>query len=70
MAVSNIPTRYALVKRMEVLLKQIDDYFQDADEWGLPLEQSDPHGQLMAIRKGLIQSLEREGRIRRERIIK
>jgi hypothetical protein len=60
----NIPTRYALIKRMEKLLKEIDDYFDDASNYGLSVAEADPKGEMMAWRKGLIASLEREGRLR------
>lgn len=60
-AVKNIPTRYALVKRAKKLLKEIDDYFEEAADFGLSLTDSDPRGEMVAIRKGLIAMLEREG---------
>lgn len=59
----NIPTRYALVKRMQKLLKEIDDYFEDAESYGLTVAEADPKGEMMAWRKGLVASLEREGRL-------
>jgi hypothetical protein len=59
----NIPTRYALVKRMHKLLKEIDDYFEDAADHGLTVAEADPKGEMMAWRKGLVASLEREGRL-------
>lgn len=65
-AVTNIRTRFALVKRAEKLLKEIDDYFQDADHFGLSVAEADPRGELVAIRKGLIHMLEREGRINKQ----
>ena len=64
-AVTNIRTRFALVKRAEKLLKEIDDYFEDAANFGLSVEDADPRGELVAIRKGLIHMLEREGQIKR-----
>lgn len=66
MTVKNIPTRYALVKRMEKLLKEIDDYFEDAADYGVSVQDADPDGMMQSIRKGLIESLTREGRIRIE----
>lgn len=60
----NIPTRYALIKRLEKLLKEIDDYLQEASDYGLTLAESDPKGEMMAIRRGIIASLENEGRLR------
>jgi len=58
------PARYALIKRVEKLLKEIDDYFDDANEFGLSVEQADPRGDLTKIRIGLISTLVREGRIK------
>lgn len=60
----NIQTRYALIKRMEKLLKDIDDYFDDCDAYGLTMAEADPKGEMMAWRRGLVASLEREGRLR------
>ncbi len=59
----NIPTRYALVKRMQKLLKEIDDYFDDAANYGLTTAEADPKGEMMELRKSLTASLEREGRL-------
>lgn len=61
--VKNIPTRYALIKRMQKLLKEIDDFFEEAADFGLSVQEADPDGQMMSMRKGLIASLEREKRL-------
>ncbi len=60
----NIPTRYALVKRAEKILREIDDFFQDADDFGLTIKEADPKGALIKIRAGIISMLENEGRIK------
>lgn len=61
----NIPTRYALIKRMEKLLKEIDDYFEVASSYGLSVLEADPGEVLIKIRAGLIKSLQNEGRLRK-----
>lgn len=63
-AVRNIPTRFALVKRAEKLLKEINDYFDEADSFGLSIAEADPRGEMMAMKTGLLAMLEREGRIK------
>jgi hypothetical protein len=63
-AVHNISTRYALVKRATKMLEDIDDYFEDAADFGLSVEEADPRGEMVAIRKGLIEMLENERRIK------
>lgn len=68
--VKNIPTRFALVKRAQKILKDIDDYFEDTSDYGLSLQEADPDGMMMRMRKGLIEMLEREGRLRAEGKIK
>jgi hypothetical protein len=60
---THIPTRYALVKRMQKILKDIDDYYQDCDDFGLTLKEADPDGVMGKIRAGLIDSLDREKRL-------
>ena len=62
-AVTNIRTRFAIVKRAKKMLKDIDVLFEDADDFGVSVEELDPRGELVAIRKGLIAMLEREGRL-------
>lgn len=59
----NIPTRYAIVKRAEKMLKEIDSYFEDAADHGLSVAEADPTGEMMGWRKGIIAMLEREGRL-------
>ncbi len=59
----NIPTRFAIVKRAEKLLKEIDDYFEEASTFGLSVKEADPKGEMMGWRKGIIAMLEREGRL-------
>lgn len=61
--VRNIPTRLALVKRAEKLLKEIIDYFEEAGSFGLSVEEADPRGEMVAIKNGLVAMLEREGRL-------
>jgi hypothetical protein len=56
----NIPTRYAIVMRAKKLLKEIDDYFEDAANFGLNVKEADPTGEMMGWRKGIIAMLERE----------
>ena len=63
-AARNIPTRFAIVKRAEKILKEVDDYFEDAANFGLSVEEADPRGELVAVRKGIIAMLERERRLR------
>jgi hypothetical protein len=57
---THIPTRYALVKRVAKLLAEIDDYFEDAAYFGLTVAEADPKGELVNMRKGCIECLERE----------
>lgn len=64
MTVANIPTRFAIVRRAERILKEVDDYFEDAADFGLSVTDADPKGELVAIRKGIIAMLERERRIK------
>lgn len=61
----HIPTRYALIKRAEKILAEIDKYFEDADSFGLSLAESDPASFLVNMRKGIIAMLQREGRLPR-----
>jgi ABC-type enterochelin transport system substrate-binding protein len=61
--VKNIPTRFALVKRAEKILSDIDKYFEEADSFGLSTKEADPDGLMMNMRKGLVAMLEREGRL-------
>lgn len=68
--VKNIPTRFAIVKRAEKILKEIDDYFQDADDFGLTVAEADPKGEMMACRKGILGMLEREGWLKKKGLIK
>lgn len=63
--VKNIPTRLALVRRAEKILKDIDDYFEEAADFGLSVADADPRGEMVALRKGLVAMLEREGRIKK-----
>jgi hypothetical protein len=63
MSVTNIRTRYAIVKNAERLLKQVDDFFEDAANWGVSVAEADPRGELVAIRKGLIHMLDNERRL-------
>lgn len=62
--ITNIPTRLALIHRAEKLLKEIDDYFSDADLWGLSYAESDPDGMMQKMRTGLVSMLIKEGRIK------
>lgn len=62
-AVRHIRTRFAIVKRAEKILGEIDKLFEDAADYGLSVAEADPHGELTAMRKGLIAMLEREGRL-------
>lgn len=64
MGVANIPTRYALIKRAEKILGEIDRYFEDAENFGLTLIEADPQSDLINMRKGIIAMLQREGRIK------
>jgi hypothetical protein len=65
MSVKNIPTRFALIKRAQKILKDIDDFFEDADMYGLTMADVDPDGLMQGIRKNLVSMLEREGHIRK-----
>lgn len=62
--VANIPTRLALIHRSEKMLKDIDQYFSDADLWGLSPVEADPDGMMQKIRDGLVKMLIKEGRIK------
>jgi hypothetical protein len=62
-SVQNIRTRFAIVKRAEKLLKTVDDFFEDAADFGLSVDEADPRGELVAIRKGIIAMLENERRL-------
>ena len=64
MTVANIPTRFALIKRAEKMLKDIDDYFEDAAHFGLSVKEADPTGEMMGWRRGILSMLEREGRLK------
>lgn len=63
-AVVNIPTRYALIKRAEKILSEIDRYFEDATNFGLSMQEADPQNDLVNMRKGIIAMLQREGRLK------
>lgn len=60
----NIPTRFALIKRAEKILKDIDDFFDEADSYGLSPYEADPGAVLTKMRRGLMDLLIREGRLR------
>lgn len=62
--VINIPTRLALIKRAEKMLADIDQYFSDADLWGLSTAEADPDGMMKKMRDGLIGMLIKERRIK------
>lgn len=62
--VKNIQTRLALIHRAEKILKDIDDYFDDADLWGLSLAEADPDDVMRKTRDGLIAMLIKERRIK------
>ena len=62
-SVRNIRTRFAIVKRAEKILKEVDAYFEDAADFGLSVEEADPRGELVAVRKGIIAMLENEQRL-------
>lgn len=64
MKVVNIPTRLALIKRAEKILADIDDYFCDADLWGLSPAEADPDGMMQKLRTGIVSMLIKEGRIK------
>lgn len=66
----NIPTRYALIKRAEKILSDIDRYFEDACNFGLSVQEADPQSDLVNMRKGIIEMLIREGRLKPEGIHK
>jgi hypothetical protein len=66
MKVSNIPTRFALIKRAEKILRNIDDFFEDADSYGLTVADVDPDGLMQHIRADIIAMLQREGRLKND----
>ena len=53
-------TRYAIIKRAQKILKEIDSIFDDAEAWGLSAKEADPTGEMLKIRKSLVSMLERE----------
>ncbi len=61
--VVNIRTRFAIVKRGQKLLKEVDAYFEDAADFGLSAKDADPDGKMMAIRKGILAMLDNERRL-------
>lgn len=61
--VKHIGTRLALVRRAEKQLKEIDDYFDDVAHAELSAEEADPRGEMAALRKGLIRTLENEKKL-------
>lgn len=62
-AARNIRTRLAIVRRAEKMLKDINVFFDDAASAGFSVEEVDPHGEMVAIRRGLVAMLERERRL-------
>ncbi len=60
MTVANIPTRFAIVKRAQKILKEVDAYFEEAADFGLSVADADPTGEMMAVRKGIVAMLARE----------
>lgn len=67
MSIKNIPTRYALIKRAEKILSDIDGYFEDASNFGLSVKEADPKSDLVNMRDGIIAMLTREGRLKATR---
>lgn len=67
MSVKKLINPYALTKRAEKSIADIDKYFQDAESFGLKLAESDPNGELLNIRKALIAMIGNEKRIGRYR---
>lgn len=65
--VTNIPTRLALIHRAEKILADVDQYFSDADAWGLSPAESDPDGVMRRMQRGLVAMLVKEGRMKPRR---
>lgn len=63
--VTRIVTHYAIMKRAQNIIKEIDKMFEDGESWGLTLKEIDPDEQMLNIRRGLIAMLEREKQIGR-----
>ncbi len=63
MAVINILTRLALVRRAEKMLVEIDSILSTAAHVGISADEVDPDGQMRNARKGIIGMLENEQRL-------